>query len=386
MFSILKVLAVGDPAVYAYTDPRYSIVDTYNKAKEMHVHFKIVPWVDYYGMMMEALEGKSDFDIVMVAGHLWLKDFIKKGYIAEVNYPKHESYNEVDIMEEIRNEVTFEGKPYLYPSFCDGHILLYRKSLAEQAFGGKLPDVIDTDTIISLAEKLHGQDGMAGISLKAHESEIFLDFLPFLRNEGIDAFDGKSFRPSFNQEKGVQALNKYLSLRKFAPEDSHTYGNDEVRKAFQEKRSALAITWGGQLGFVMDDRCVEKEDVGFAIIPTAWNVTWGFAVNKNSANKELANEFLGYLTSSPIDRVVGSYSGAPVRKSSYETGDHDWYRILQESISSYAKPLPKMDDAGDKLAPLYTHIHQAFIGKESPAEALNAAEDEILKIMSGRNT
>lgn len=254
MFSILKVLAVGDPAVYAYTDPRYSIIDTYNRAKEMHVHFKIVPWVDYYAMMMEALEGKSDFDIVMVAGHLWLKDFIKKGYIAEVNDPKHQSYNEVDIMEEIRNEVTFEGKPYLYPSFCDGHILLYRKSLAEQAFGGKLPDVIDTDTIISLAEKLHGQDGMSGISLKAHESEIFLDFLPFLRNEGIDAFDGKSVRPSFNQEKGVQALNKYLSLRKFAPEDSHTYGNDEVRKAFQEKRSALAITWGGQLGFVMDDR------------------------------------------------------------------------------------------------------------------------------------
>ena len=64
----------------------------------------------------------------------------------------------------------------------------------------------------------------------------------------------------------------------------------------------------------------------------------------------------------------------------------EWYPILQDSISGYAKPLPKMDDAGDRMAPLYTHIHQAFIGKESPAEALRAAEDEILKLMSGRNT
>lgn len=386
MFSILKVLAVGDPAVYAYSDPRFSIIDTYNKVKDMHVHFEIVPWVDYYGRMMEVLEGKSNFDVVMVAGHLWLKDFIKKGYIAEATYPGHPSYQKDDIMEEIRNEMTFEGKPYLYPSFCDGHILLYRKSSAEKAYGGELPDVIDIDTVISLAEKLHGQEGMAGISMKAHESEIFLDFLPFLRNEGIDAFDSETFLPAFNQEKGVRALEKYLSMKKFAPEDVNTYGNDEVRIAFQEKRSALAITWGGQLGFVMDDRCLEKEDVGFAIIPTAWNVTWGFAINKKSANKELANDFLGYLTSSSIDRVVGGYSGAPVRESSYDTADHDWYPILKESISRYARPLPKMDDAGDRMAPLYAHIHQAFIGKESPAEALKAAENEILKIMSGRNT
>ncbi|WP_210366207.1 extracellular solute-binding protein [Bacillus sp. REN3] len=384
MFPILRVLAVADPAVYAYTDQRYRIIGTFNEVKNTMVDFKIVPWAEYYPRMIEALEGKADFDIVMAAGHLWPKDFATKGYIDEVAFPDTPSYNRMDILQPIREELTLDGKPYLYPSFCDGHVLLYRKSAAEKAFGGPLPEVVDPDTVISLASRLHGEDGMAGISMKAHESEIFLDFLPYLRSEGIDAFDEHTHEPCFYQEKGIKALEKYLSLKDLAPRHVHMYGNDEVRESFQKKQAALAITWGGQLGFVMDDRCLEKEDVGFAAISTAWNVTWGFAINKKSANKQLANEFLGYLSSPPIDRIVGSYSGAPVRESSYEENreDHPWYPVLHHSIREYARPLPKMEDAGERLAPLYTHIHKAFTGDLAPGDALKAAEDEILKINS----
>lgn len=381
----VKVLAVGDPAVYAYTDSRYSIIDHFNHEHGAEVDFSIVPWNDYYNLMLQSFQGKKDYDVVMVAGHLWLKDFVNKDYLAEVHAPDTAEYDQQDILDVIAEEMKVGEKQYLYPSFCDGHILLYRKSIVEKVYGGPLPEVVDTDTIISIAAKCNGINGMSGIALKAHPSEIFLDFLPYLRNEGMDAFDANSYQPSFNNEEGRVALEKYLSLMSYAPQDTHLYGNDEVREAFQNKKSALAVTWGGQLGFVLTDSCRDLEDVGFAAVKSAWNVTWSFAINRRSEKQELANTLLAYLTSKDIDRIVGGYAGSPVRKSTYEkdAGKHNWYQTHLELILQYANPLPKMDNAGEKLAPLYEHVYEAFIGKQTVADALEEAEKKILKLTVG---
>lgn len=377
----LKVLAVADPAIYAYTDSKYTVIDQFNKEYRAEVEFSIIPWNEYYDTMMQTFEGKYDFDIVMVAGHLWLKDFVNKGYIAEVKLPDSEDYDYQDFLPVIAEEMRIGQKTYLYPSFCDGHILLYRKSIVEEIMGESIPQTVDTDTILSIASKCNGVNGMKGIALKAHESEIFLDFLPYLRNEGVDAFDKVSHEPTFNNENGRQALEKYLSLKSFAPKDTYRYGNDEVREAFQQKKTILAVTWGGQLGVVLSDRCQELEDIGFAAIKSSWNVTWSFAVSSKSKKQELANTFLTYLTSKEVDRIIGGFAGAPVRKSTYEadSAKYNWYNTHLKLLE-YAKPLPMMDNAGVKMAPLYEHIYNAFTGKEDVVKALEEAENKVLQI------
>jgi multiple sugar transport system substrate-binding protein len=127
------------------------------------------------------------------------------------------------------------------------------------------------------------------------------------------------------------------------------------------------------------------EDVGFAAVKSAWNVTWSFAINSRSQKQELANTFLAYLTSKDIDRIIGGFSGSPVRKSTYEkdAGKHKWYHTHLELILQYANPLPKMDNAGVKMAPLYEHIYEAFIGKQTVADALEEAEKKVLKLTVG---
>lgn len=382
--NVLKVLAVADPAVYAYTDPRYRLLENYNKDNKVKVEFDIVSFADYYNTMMETFAGKKDYDIVMVAGHLWVKDFVNKGYLAEVHYPDTLDYNKEDILHVIAEEMKVDGKTYLYPSFCDGHILLYRKSVVERVLGAVLPEAVDMNTVLELAAKCDGVENMRGIALKAHPSEIFLDFLPYLRNEGVDAFDAKSHTPAFNNEKGAAALEKYISLKNYAPETTHLYANDEVREAFQQKKVALAITWGGQLGVVLNENCMEIDDIGFAALKTAWNVTWSFAISQRSANKELANEFLAYIASPSVDRIIGGYAGSPVRKSTYieDSKTYSWYNTHLKLIEKYAKPLPMMDLAGEKTAPLYQYVYEAFIGQKEPAEALEDAEKKV-ELVSG---
>lgn len=380
MKKTLKVLAVADPAVLGYVDKNYEIITKFNG--DFNVDFNIVPFAEYYPEMIEAFEGKKEYDVVMVAGHLWLKDFVDKKYLAHVDKNYSEDYDYNDILTVIREELKIDGVQYLYPSFCDGHVVLYRKSVVEKVLG-KLPDkVISTDELIEMAKKCHGYNNMNGIVLKAHESEIFLDFLPYLRNEGVDAIDEVTHTPTFNNEKGVKALEKYISLKEFAPSNTNEFGNDEVRIAFQNKECVFAATWGGQLGVVLGEGCLDVEDIGFAALKTSWNVTWSFGINALSKLKKEANEFLRYITSKEVDRVIGAYAGSPVRKSTYveDMDKYNWYEMHLDLIENYAKPLPQILKAGDKFGVLYGAISKAFNGKNSIKEALKEAEEQISKI------
>lgn len=386
MTGTLKVLAVGDPAVEVYADLRCGIIEKYELEKGVKISFEIVPWANYYTTMMGAFEGKQMYDIVMVAGHLWSADFVKKGYISPVYYPEDDSYDMKDILPVVREEMEVDGKTYLFPSFCDGHILLYRKSFLDKATGSRLGKIITTDELISAVKGVHGFQGISGIALKAHPSEIFLDALPYLRNEGIDVFSPETHEPVFNNINGINGLKKYLSLRAFAPEDTGSYGNEGVCLAFQKRKAAFCVTWGGQLGTVMNNMCEEPSDVGFASLSTPWNVTWSFAVNSRSQKQEEANCFLSYLTSKEIDRAVGRHAGSPVRRTTYETDceKYPWYSIHLEMISEYAKPLPKMIQAGLKLNKLYEQITLAFRNVKTADDALSDADAAIRKLNEGK--
>ena len=381
MAKLLKVLAVGDPAVEAYACEKYGIISGYESLTGVKVAFDIASWDKYYSTMMEAFEGKESYDIVMVAGHLWSADFVSKGYISEVDYSLSPDFDTPDILPVIMDEMKVGGKPYLYPSFCDGHMILYRKSIVEKLVGHLPGEVITADELIELVKAVDGYNGLSGIVIKAAQSEIFLDALPYIRSEGVKIFDPQTHRPDFNNEKGIAGLEKYLSLRKYAPQDTCNYGNEEVCEAIRSKKTVFAVTWGGQLGQVMNDKCIEPEDIGFSTFDTAWNVTWSFAINKGTELREEANRLLAYLSGKQTDRIVGEYAGAPVRRSSYEADKNrfTWYPVLYSMISNCAEMLPKMENAGSKMGHLYETISQAFTNKITAAEAIDKAEKSILQ-------
>ena len=364
----IKILAVQDPAVSVYVDSRLDLLKKFPK-KDVEAEFDIVPWDDYFETMMNSFQGNADYDIVMVAGHLWLRDFVEKGYLQEI------SYDFEDILPVIAREMQYKGKTYLSPSFCDGHMIAYRKSAVEKA-AGKLPgEIMTADEFVDIAEKLHKAGYQNPIALKAAKSEILLDALPYLRSGGKDVYTQTDKEVSCNIAQLENELEKYVSLRKFAPEDTHTYGNDDIREMLSDKKAMMATTWSGQLGVVMKD-CKEKEDIGFSTFDTAWNVTWSFAITGVSKNKEEAQELLEYLRSPEIDALAGECSGAPVRKSNYEKGAdiYPWYRVQLRMIEEYAEPFPPLAEAGDMNGVLYDAIYSAFTGEKSVRQAIDEAQ------------
>lgn len=386
--SKVRVLAVGDPAVEVYVDKNYKILDRWKDNNDIDIDFNIVPWENYYNTMMEDFKAEEpNYDIVMVAGHFWLRDFVENKFISPMDdymnlLPMDYEYE--DILPIIREEMKLDGHQYLLPSFCDGHMVLYRKSIVKEALGYLPKECITIDELIYMAEKVDGFQGLRGIALKAHVSEILTDFLPYLRSEGIDLFD-EEHKPSFYNDKGIKALNKYIALRKYAPADTNEFGNAEIKNQIQKKKTVFAITWGGQLGVVLNEQCEELEDIGFATLDKPWNVTWSFALNNNSKNKEDAVRFLAYLTSKDIDKLVGSYAGSPVRKSTYldetERSKCSWYDAHLEMVEKYAKPLPSLKGSGEILGILYEYISKAFNYELSAEETLRIAHEKIMQCM-----
>jgi multiple sugar transport system substrate-binding protein len=373
----VKVLAVGDPAVYVYTDPENRLLKKFEERTGIEVQFDIIKWSDYYNTLLDSFKVYK-YDIVMVAGHLWLKEFVNKGLLLKLKGQFGNDYDFEDILPSIRSELILNGNLYLLPSFCDGHILLYRKSKLNR----KLGEVISIDELIQTVKENSEDEGDTFV-LKAHPSEIFLDFLPYLRSEGIDAFD-RSGAPLFNTEAGVKALQKYVDMKQYCAKEVSQYGNEEVLRALQKKECRLGVSWGGQLGQIMNRQCLEPEDMGFAALSTSWNVTWAFGINHLCQDVYSAEDFLQYITSQEVDKVVGAYCGNPTRYSSFKAGQdtYRWYKVLAKMLSN-AKPLPHLSNMGVLIGIMTEAVNKAFNNEASPEKALQEAYDKIMSLGEG---
>lgn len=296
---VVNVLAVSDPAVYVYVDKKNNFLKQFEKQTGIHVNFEIIQWSDYYATLLDSFNNYK-YDIIMIAGHLWLKEFVDKGYLLELKSEFIEDYNYEDIVPSIRKEIELNNRKYLFPSFCDGHILLYRKEI-NNSFG----DMVSLEEVIDFVEKSVNNQKNSYV-LKAHPSEIFLDFLPYLRNEGVEAFNEQGI-PLFNNQMGVRALEKYISMKKYCFQNVSEFGNEEVLNAIQKNECKLGVSWGGQLGQIMNENCIKPDDILFSSLETSWNVTWSFGINKQCKDQSSAEQFLMYITSKEVDKEVGAF-------------------------------------------------------------------------------
>lgn len=338
----ITVLAVDDPAVRGYQ--ALNIISDYEKKTGQAVDFEVVSWEKYGEMYNEILLGKKTYDIFMVAGHLWLPELLAKELVVPLLVPKEE------LLEKILDEITVENKQYLSPSFCDGHLFVYRKKYFEE-HGLSLPKKHVTVTEISeWAQSLALLINKPPIAMKSTPSELFLDILPYLRTIGGEPIseEGEPINDFTQLDKGIALYKKMLELA--GPLQS-SLGNEEVKNSIQQDEVVMAITWNGQMGDIYTEKCLRKEELSFSTIANSWNVTWSFAIHSASTQKEKAQDFLNFLLSREIADLIGNFSGSPVLKPVSETqiSLYPWYLEHYQLVSRIAQQLPKSTKLGKSM-------------------------------------
>ncbi len=327
----IRILGVGDPAVYTYQKKADTLIQPIEDALGIHIDLQIVSFAEYYETLMDAFE-HSKYDIVMVAGHLWLPFFVEQGYVEPICEDKKQAQLD-DVLETIKSEMFYKQKQYLYPCFCDGHILAYRKNRIHADFK-------DTVSIIEVMNYLQTQTAKNQFALKAHPSELFLDILPYFRALAIEPIDAMG-RVEEDDAKIEQVVSLYQKAIRYCEPQVREFGNEQVCSRLQSGAVDMAVTWGGQLGAVMDASCVEPEQMGFAALEESWNVTWSFGLNAKSKKKDLAIEVMKRLTAKSVDQEVGRTCGNPTRLSNFldDQDRYPWYSVAKTMIER-AKPLP----------------------------------------------
>lgn len=366
--SAVRVLAVGDPAVGVYTSGELGILARFERQFGHQAQFDVLPWDQYMTALTAACAAEQPvYDIVMLAGHLWLPEYAARGVLLPLD-----PWDPGDLLPTVDAEMHYEGVRYLVPSFSDGHILFSHVGL---------DDLIDPDTrcadplrFDAAAERCAGRNP-GGIVLKAAPSEIFLDWLPYLRAFGADFVDGDG-APLFLSPEAEEALRYYVGLRRHLSADHAPYGNEEVATALRTATTAFGVSWGGQAGVIVPPSGEIREGLSYATLTHPWNVTWSFGVLAHTREPEAARELLGWLSHPEQDRAVARFAGSPVRAATYADPAIrtacPWL-AAQEELLQRAVPLPPLTDLAARMGLLYAAVAAAFEGSLTPRAALEQA-------------
>ncbi|WP_339060512.1 extracellular solute-binding protein [Tepidibacillus marianensis] len=362
----IRILAVNDPPVYAYLhDAENGITKKWEAKQQVKVIIDIIDWDQYKGKLDEALYSqKSEYDIVMNPGNFWLPELVEEHLIIPLD-EELKDYDLGSIIDSIKEEMKYKNQLYMIPSFSDGHILFYRKDkLAEKGI-----TVADKSISISGLKNLVHQfeEEESVIALKADQTEILPDVLPFLWGRGVELLDKPPYLSNIEQAK--LALEDYLYLKNYCPKGIENYGNLQVKEAIQNGEVAIGVSWGGQAAAILNpDENPHVDQIGFLTYDVPCNTTWGFVVASNSKNIDVAIDYLKYVTNQENDKLVGRISGGPVRKTTYLDSNErqycPWYDI-QFHMLNHAKQVPKTAEFAKNSGDLYSLLHRIFTNEIS---------------------
>ncbi len=207
-------------------------------------------------------------------------------------------------------------------------------------------------------------------------------------------------KPTFNNAKGVAALQTHIDLLKYAPPGARAHGFTESLQAFRQGQVAVMFQWGSVYkGTAVDPATttLKPEDVGIQVMPVGsahagtHRGIWNGSVSKKSPNQQAAWALLQWLSSKQGEIWHSSVVGAfPARKSTLASKPGpgaEWlapvFATLQQSYEVAAagrmwRPRSAKSDAAQQI--LADETARAFNGDVKVAEALDSAARKIERL------
>ena len=279
--------------------------------------------------------GGGQFDVITIGAYetpIWGK----QGRLLTLD-DLGDDYDYGDLVEPVRNGLSYDGKMYAVPFYAESSFTYYRTDLFEKA-GLVMPERPTYEQIKEFAAKLHDPaNKVYGIGLRGKpgwgENMAFVTTM-------VNTFGGRWFdmdwRPQLTSPAWKEAVTFYADLqRNYGPPGASANGHNECRALFASGNCAMWIDATSAAGYVFDkgqSRVADK--VGFTAAPTArvpngagWAWAWGLAIPASSRRAAAARQFVEWATSKEYVRLVGESEGWAVappgtRKSTYASSDY----------------------------------------------------------------
>jgi multiple sugar transport system substrate-binding protein len=370
------------------------------------VEFEDIPFgVEYEKLKTAFVAGSVPYDLIWYDS-MFTPEFSKRGWLQDVNpyladpyltpsdfnYPA--DFYGVSYSGRYTKELAAQyGVPakgtFGIPWIAGFNVLYYRTDLLEAA-GLKGPPVTTEDLLKDATTLNNPEKGVYGFVMSAKRDRICYDFSQYLWTFGGDFFDAK-FKPVFNSDAGVQALEYYLQLGKVAPPGTGGYHITEAWTSYMEGHAAFAWTWQ-DLASVAREKSNIIGKFKCASPPTHNGVSHPLvggivaSIPAKAANPKAAFKFVTWCQS-PTNAKRATLLGATTQRAStwddpevikmYPSAEDDLVRTANKG----GETVPLLPEWASIDQIIAEQLSIAFIGQKSARNALNEAAAKVEEFM-----
>lgn len=350
-------------------------------------------------VQQELISRSATFDVMSVADAFWTTSVARfceplDDLIAQSPLPDGIEDFSPGFVQQFRIPQTADGPIMGIPQRMSCSLLYYRKDLLEAA-GLAVPKTINE--YYEAAAQLTKGD-LYGVVYQGAQGQVgSLDFYEYASPQGSDLLTGPDWKTAaFNNAAGVEALDirRRLIADGYASPGVISYGFDDAINAIAQQRAAMSIMYSAYWPRFEDpgtSQVVGKVDYAptfsDASLSNAYPARgWCMSINGSSGNKELAWEFIKFLTDAPQQKWMAINKGNPVSRLSVLNDPELQAAVPVTAALSQALPRTKVMPNVSKLPQVYdtlgTYIGEALSGAKPAADALAEAEVAVNALLA----
>lgn len=366
----------------SYTDVMKNLAPEFAEEHNCEFEFLDLGFTDMYQKMaLDSQNNEGTYDVLMIDGS-WLSEFLENGTVVNMTDMGY-SLDSDFIQMAAQGGLDDNGNVYGVPFYGNVMVQFYNKQVLTDLGYETTPDT--WEGILEVAKKAK-EAGKEGYLLRAQAGEnILTDIFPILLAHGGKVLDENN-NVTINTPEFKKALEFYIALK----ENGTIMDKDDIVASVQSGNGVMSLDWPGWY------TPLEGDTSAFSLIPKKVGADdpeytssiyglWYLGIPENSQNKELALEFIKYITDAKQQTASVQYGGVPTRTSVYENSDiiaqspnlEYVYQALKDAVYR-----PRIKQWTEITVTLGTELDNAVQGAKSVDDALKDAQTACEHIMS----
>jgi multiple sugar transport system substrate-binding protein len=211
----------------------------------VEVNTQLMPFDKALELATIAFSSKSTTPDIVYANDSTFLTFAKNGWIRPLDdlWEKHkQEFDLDDFTPTVRQEHSYQGHTWSVPSTSNVMLFFYRKDLFDKA--GKQPP----KTFVEYRDlaKSFNSPLRAGTISCLRQVDAALNETSWYINALGDGWFDEQWRPIFNDQKGVAAIDMLKQITHYAQQGFTSAANDECMIALQQDTAAMGLQWASR--------------------------------------------------------------------------------------------------------------------------------------------
>lgn len=383
------------------SDEMNTIVAEFNKANpNVQVQIDYVSYDALHDKITTAMASTPPAYDVFLVDDIWYAEFAKAGYVYDVT-DKLTADMKSKVFKAAWDITTVDGKTYGMPWLLDQKYFFYNEELLKQAGFNEPPKTWEELLDMAKAIKEKGIVEYPIVWSWGQYEAAICDWVTLLFGNGGTLVD-KDGKPAFNNEIGEKTLAWMLKTIEdgYTNPASVSYVEEDVRNVFSQGKAVFASNWNYMYDLVNNNpdesQVTGKVKVmltpafeGSGVESATINGSMGFSVAANSPNKDVAWDYVVYLTSEDVQNRYSAHL-LPVWQSSFE-GDagkklESFSEVTKVMVPAFnmqfpfAHVRPKVAYYPEGSKVLQLALQEALTKQKTPKEALDAAAAKWIEL------